>query len=318
MNPYLFIVGCPRSGTTLLRRLVDTHPLVAVIDEMRWIVSFFERREGLTPEGLVTPELVDRVLAYDRFATLEISREQLASLIDTADPVPYPNFVTGIFDLYGQAQRKSLVGDKTPRYARRIGTLHALWPHARFVHIIRDGRDVCMSILNWKKAERALGRFSTWTEDPITTAALWWEWHVRLGREDGQLLAPKLYHEVRYEELVSEPAKECETLCSFLDLPYDDAMLKFHEGRENVDPNVDAKKGWWPLTPGLRKWRTQMPAEELERFEAAAGDLIKELGYPRAVPDPAEETLARAARIRESFTREASTSRKRIPKGWQA
>ena len=62
MNPYLFIVGCPRSGTTLLRRLVDTHPLVAVIDEMRWIASFFERREGLTPEGLVTPELVDRLL----------------------------------------------------------------------------------------------------------------------------------------------------------------------------------------------------------------------------------------------------------------
>jgi len=232
MNPYLFIVGCPRSGTTLLRRLVDTHPLVAVIDEVRWIASFFERREGLTPEGLVTPELVDRLLAYDRFANLEISPEQLGRLIDTGDPVPYPNFVTGIFDLYGQSQGKSLVGDKTPRYARRIGTLHALWPDARFVHIVRDGRDVCLSILTWKKAERALGRFSTWGEDQVMTAALWWEWHVRLCREDGQSLAPKLYHEVRYEELVSRPAKECETLCEFLGIPYDEAMLKFHGARE--------------------------------------------------------------------------------------
>jgi hypothetical protein len=318
MNPYLFIVGCPRSGTTLLRRLVDTHPLVAVIDEMRWIASFFERREGLTPEGLVTPELVDRLLAYDRFATLEISREQLGRLIDTGDPVPYPNFVTGIFDLYGQAKGKSLVGDKTPRYARRIATLHALWPHARFAHIIRDGRDVCMSILNWKKAERALGRFSTWAEDPITTAAVWWEWHVRLGREDGGSLAPKLYHEVRYEALVSEPAKECEKLCSFLDLPYDDAMLKFHEGRAKMKPGRDAKRAWLPITSGLRVWRTQMPAEDLERFEAAAGDLLEELGYPRACPSPPEEKLARALRIRESFTREASASGKRLPKGWQA
>jgi hypothetical protein len=318
MNPYLFIVGCPRSGTTLLRRLVDTHPLVAVIDEMRWIASFFERREGLTPGGLVTPELVDRLLEYDRFATLEISREQLGRLIDTGDPVPYPSFVTGIFDLYGQAQGKSLVGDKTPRYARRIGTLHALWPEARFIHLIRDGRDVCMSILNWKKAERALGRFSTWKEDPITTAAVWWEWHVRLGREDGGSLAPKLYHEVRYEALVSEPAKECEKLCSFLDLPYDDAMLRFHEGREKADPNLDAKKAWRPLTPGLRKWSEQMPAEDLERFEAAGGDLLEELGYPRACPPPPEEKLARALRIRESFTREASASGKRLPKGWQA
>jgi hypothetical protein len=318
MNPYLIIVGCPRSGTTLLRRLLDTHPLVAVIDEMRWIASFFERQEGLTPEGLVTPELVDRVLAYDRFATLEISREQLARLIDTADPVHYPNFVTGIFDLYGQAQGKSLVGDKTPRYVRRIGTLHALWPEARFVHIIRDGRDVCMSILNWRKADHALGRFSTWTEDPITTAGVWWEWHVRLGREDGGSLAPQLYHEVRYESLVSVPEEACATLCDFLDIPYDGAMLKFHEGRTKMKPGRDAKRAWLPITSGLRDWSEQMPAEDLERFEAAAGDLLEELGYPRAVPNPPEEKLARAARIRESFTREASASGKRLPKGWQA
>jgi hypothetical protein len=317
MNPYLFIVGCPRSGTTLLRRLVDTHPLVAVIDEVRWIASFFEGREGLTPEGLVTPALIDRLLAYDRFATLKISREQLGRLIATGDPVSYPNFVTGIFDLYGQAQGKSLVGDKTPRYARRIGTLHALWPHARFVHLIRDGRDACMSILNWRKAERALGRFSTWKEDPTTTAAVWWEWHVRLGREDGGSLAPELYHEVRYEELVSRPAKTCETLCSFLDLPYDDAMIRFHEGRTKMKPGRDAKRAWLPITSGLRDWRTQMPAEDLERFEAAAGDLLEELGYPRARPRPPEEKLARAARIRESFTREASASGKRLPKGWE-
>jgi hypothetical protein len=318
MNPYLFIVGCPRSGTTLLRRLVDTHPLVAVIDEMRWIASFFERREGLTPEGLVTPELVDRLLTYDRFATLEISREQLGRLIDTGDPVPYPNFVTGIFDLYGQAQGKSLVGDKTPRYARRIGTLHALWPDARFVHLIRDGRDVCMSIMNWKKADHALGRYSTWTEDPITTAALWWEWHVRLGREDGGSLAPKLYHEVRYETLVSVPEETCAALCDFLGIPYDDAMLKFHEGRTKMKPGRDAKRAWLPITSNLRDWRTQMPAEDLERFEAAAGDLLEELGYPRACPHPPEEKLARTVRIRESFTREASASGKRLPKGWQA
>jgi sulfotransferase family protein len=313
MNPYLFIVGCPRSGTTLLRRLVDTHPLVAVIDEMRWIASFFERREGLTPEGLVTPELVDRLLAYDRFATLEISREQLGRLIDTGDPVPYPNFVTGIFDLYGQAQGKSLVGDKTPRYARRIGTLHALWPHARFVHLVRDGRDVCMSILNWKKADRALGRFSTWGEDQVTTAALWWEWHVRLGREDGGSLAPKLYHEVRYETLVSEPEETCAALCDFLGLPYDDAMLKFHEGRTKMKPGLDAKKAWLPITSGLRDWRTQMPAEDLERFEAAAGDLLEELGYPRVVPDPPQEKLENATRIRHAFTQEVRTQGKRLP-----
>ena len=160
-------------------------------------------------------------------------------------------------------------------------------------------------------------KFSTWTEDPITTAAVWWEWHVRLGREDGGSLAPKLYHEVRYEELVSEPAKECEKLCSFLNLPYDDAMLSFHEGRTKMKPGLDAKRAWLPITSGLRDWRTQMPAEDLERFEAAAGDLLEELGYPRAVPDPPQEKLEEATRIRHVFSQEVrAKGRKRLPEHW--
>jgi hypothetical protein len=318
VNPYVFIVGCPRSGTTLLRRLVDTHSHIAIIHQSRFIPNFFERRRGLTPEGLVTTKLVDRLLEARGVKNLETSREMLESLVEAGEPVSYSTFVTGIFDLYGKGQGKRLVGDKTPAYVRRIPTLHALWPEAKFVHLIRDGRDVCMSATNWRKADHALGRFSTWEVDQVSTAAVWWEWHVRLGREDGGSLAPNLYHEVRYEELVSEPAKECENLCDFLDLPYDDAMLKFHEGRQKADPSLDAKKAWRPLTPGLRKWSEQMPTEDLERFEAAAGDLLEELGYPRACPPPPEEKLARAARIRESFTREASASGKRLPKGWQA
>jgi hypothetical protein len=173
-----------------------------------------------------------------------------------------------------------------------------------------------MSILNWRKAERALGRFSTWAEDPTTTAALWWEWHVRLGREDGGSLAPELYHEVRYEELVSRPAKTCETLCDFLGLPYDEGVFKFHE--RLPDPRFHHKqKKWRPIVTGLRDWRTQMPAEDLERSEAAAGELLEELGYPRAVPDPPGEMMENTSRIRKSFRQDVLAHRWRLPKGWE-
>ncbi len=311
----MFIVGSARSGTTLLERIVDSHPHIAIIHQSRFIPYFFERRRGLTPEGLVTTKLVDRLLEARGVKNLETSRELLESLVEAGEPVSYSTFVTGVFDLYGKGKGKRLVGDKTPRYVRHIPTLHALWPQAKFVHLIRDGRDVSLSATNWSRAYKLARRYSTWTEDPITTAAVWWEWHVRLGREDGGSLAPKLYHEVRYEELVSEPAKTCERLCSFLDLPYDDAMLKFHEGLP--DPRFYTKQKWRPIVTGLRDWRSEMPAEDLERFEAAAGDLLEELGYERAFPHPPEETLAWAARIRESFTREASASGKRLPKGWE-
>jgi hypothetical protein len=313
---YLLIVGCARSGTTLLQRMVDAHRQIAITRETHWIAKRFEKRQGVTPDGLVTPELLSWLFSDEKFTRMGIGQDELEGLVAAEEPVSYSTFVTGVFDLYGKGQGKRLVGDKTPGYVRRIPTLHALWPEARFVHLIRDGRDVCMSIQNWRTAERALGRFSTWGEDKVTAAALWWEWHVRLGKEDGGSLAPNLYHEVRYEALVSVPEETCAALCDFLGLPYDDAMLKFHEGRENADPNLDAKKAWRPITPALRDWRTQMPAEDLERFEAAAGNLLEELGYPRAVPDPPQEKLVNAIRIRDAFTQEIRAKGKRLPRHW--
>ena len=314
MNPYVFIVGCPRSGTTLLRRIIDAHRQIAITRETHWIAKRFERRQGVTPDGLVTPELLSWLLSDEKFTRMGIGQDELEGLVAGEEPVSYSTFVTGVFDLYGKGQGKRLVGDKTPAYVRRIPTLHALWPEARFVHIIRDGRDVCMSAINWRKADHALGRFSTWGVDPITTAAVWWEWHVRLGREDGGSLAPKLYHEVRYEALVSEPANECETLCDFLNLPYDEGMLRFHE--RLPDPRFYVKKKWRPIVTGLRDWRAEMPAEDLERFEAVAGDLLQELGYERAFPFPSSRTLEHAARTRETFSRDVQEQGKRLPERW--
>jgi hypothetical protein len=317
VNPYLFIIGCPRSGTTLLRRLVDAHPLVAVIDETRWIVSFFERRAGLTSEGMVTPKLVLRLLDYDRFAKLGIGREDLEGLMASGEPISYAAFVSGIFDLYGRIHSKNLVGDKTPRYARKVPTLHALWPEARFVHLIRDGRDVCLSILNWKKSQRSIGRFESWREDPVTTTTLWWELHLRLAREDSVPLGPGLYREVRYESLVARPAEECERLCRFLGIPYNGAMLRFHEGRERSGTGLDAKKAWRPVTEGLRDWTSEMPAADVERFEAAVGGLLDDLGYERAFPSPSSEAIERASETRRRFVRELGERERRTRVDWR-
>ena len=195
-NPFVFIVGCPRSGTTLLRRIVDAHPQLAITPETQWIPAYYKKRLGLTPEGLVTPELIPRLLEHRKFFQLQLSREELERLITLPQPVPYASFVTGIFDLYGKIRGKSLVGDKTSGYVLKLRMLHDLWPTAKFVHLIRDGRDVCLSILNWTKANRAAGRYATWAEDPITTTALWWKRTVQLGCADGRLLEPDLYYEL--------------------------------------------------------------------------------------------------------------------------
>ena len=316
MNPYVFFVGCPRSGTTLLRRIGDAHPGLAIVREQHWLPRFWERRIGVTPQGLVTRDLLDALLADRRFALLELPLHRVEELIDDRPPIHYARFVSELFDLYGETQQKSRVGDKTPKYVRHLPTLHELWPDARVVHLIRDGREVALSLRNWRGNERAAGRFPTWSEDPVTTSALFWEWNVRLGREAAGLLGPERYYELRYDRLVGDPEGECKKLCDFLALPYDPAMLRFHVGRTKSDPGLSARKAWKPVTAGLRDWRTQMPAADARHFEAASGALLGELGYTHADGQPSDQELEVAARLRDDFADLLRSRRWPVPQAW--
>jgi hypothetical protein len=310
MNPYVFVVGCPRSGTTLLQRLLDAHPQLAVINETLWIT-----REA---DGPVTPDLVSHLFENRRFQRLGLPREQVELLLEGEGAQPYARFVSAVFDLYGKTQGKALVGDKSPGYVRHIPELHDLWPEARFIHLIRDGRDVWLSVAAWKKAERSVGEFATWGKDPLATGALWWERSVRLGREAGAALGSDLYREVRYEDLVADPDGECRALCSFLGLPYEPAMLRFHKGRTRHEPGLTSKRAWLPPRADLRNWRSEMPPEDVERFEATAGELLGELKYPRRFPSVSGASRERASMVRSAFTADARARRRVLPERWAA
>ena len=304
-NPYVFIGGCARSGTTLLRQILNTHPQIVITRESHWIPRVFASRKGITPEGFVTPKLIPHLLKHPKFAQLGLSEEELVELLENNALVSYADFTSRIFDLYGQRCGKTLVGDKTPGYVRLIDMLHTLWPRARFVQLIRDGREVCLSVADWRKApQKKPGVFSTWKDDPVSTTAFWWELNVRLGRDAGKRLGPELYYEIRYESLVTNPGEECAALCAFLQVPYDEVMLRFHEGRikhewrKKAGFSLSVEEPLRPITPGLRDWRSQMPGENVERFEAAAGSLLDELGYARGVPRPRSGALEHASEIR--------------------
>jgi Sulfotransferase family len=306
MNPYVFIVGCPRSGTTLLRRIVDAHPEIAITPETHWLPTMLEERIGVDGEGRVTPALIPALLEHPKFARLAIDEPDLTELIGSRRP-HYRDFVSALFDLYGARHGKRLVGDKTPRYVRAIATLHALWPGARIVHLVRDGRDVCLSAVSWtRKQDEFVALYRTWRDDPVTTAAYWWAWNVTLGRAAAAHLPDDLYLELRYEDLVHDPNETCRRLCAFLGLWYDERMLRFHEGRTRVKPGRSAKRAWLPLSAGLRDWKTHMAARDLERFEVAAGALLDELGYERGAPSLSGSAIANARRVGRVFAQDVA------------
>jgi hypothetical protein len=320
-NPFLFVLGCQRSGTTLLQHILDSHSDTAIMQEAGWFGTWYEHKIGITPAGFVTADLIPNVLRTCKNIDLGMSAAELLKLIGNGQQVRYQDFISAIFDRFGAARKKRLVGSKNPDYLRHLKSLHELWPQAKFVHIIRDGRDVCLCASDrWKDTgvhvfpfllyESPDRVFDHWKEDPVITTALWWEWNVGLGRDFGQSLGPQMYYELRYEDLVTRPRDECIALCEFLEIPFDDAMLRHEENfRPRKGPGgtiLHARVGL-PITSGLRDWRTEMPAEELGRFEAAAGTFLEELSYRRGVEQPRKDHLAEATRIRSLFDEVAAT-----------
>lgn len=307
-NPFVFVVGCPRSGTTLLQRMLDSHPELAVANDTHFIPRALGASAALDDTPL-SDGLVQAVVAYHRFPRLGIANDVAQRLARGVRG--YPEFVTRLYAEFARLHGKRLGGEKTPDYVRHLPLLHRLFPWAKIVHIIRDGRDVALSTLEWANGTKGPGRYELWHSEPLAVCALWWRWQVRAGREQAGILGPHVYREVRYEELVARPEEVLRTLADFLGLDYAHEMLDFHVGRQRDEPGLSAKKAWLPPTSGLRDWRTSLSSDELQLFDALAGDLLAELDLERGAGEPPPAIVARAADCRRRW--DAEQARRHSP-----
>ena len=219
-NPYLFVVGCPRSGTTLLQRMLDGHPQLAVANDTHFIPKAIGQVDpGVDPP--MTPALLQAVREYKRFPRLGLPEAAVDSAAENART--YSQFVSALYAAFAQMHDKPLGGEKTPDYVRELPRLHALFPWAKIIHLVRDGRDVALSALEW--AREGPGRFELWAAQPVAVCALWWRWQVSTGRQDGANLPRDCYREIQYEDLVSQPEESLRALADFLELPFSPRMV---------------------------------------------------------------------------------------------
>ena len=129
-----------------------------------------------------------------------------------------------VFQISCRRARKSRWGDKTPRYVTDISRLHRVFPGAKFVHIIRDARDVCLSL---RQAWRHTWHYS----------AEYWSQTVRAGVAQGQSIGMDFYLEVAYEDLVRQPEPMLRRICAFLGEDFEPKMLEFHrQAAVNIAP----------------------------------------------------------------------------------
>lgn len=273
-----FLTGCERSGTTMLRAMLDAHPQVAVPDESHFLPTLIGRRHAIEAGPAID---VGRMVAVLRtspgFRRWGLAPDEVTDALTTARPRDLAAAIRVLYRLYARRQGKSRYADKTTTYVFAIPAIAAVLPEARFVHLIRDGRNVALSLLQLP-----------WGPRTVEEAAVWWRVRVEAARASGALLEAQRYTELRFEDLAASPDAELARVTEFAQLPWADEMLRYHtrssaeilqrmpERRQQAHRNLRR-----PPTTSLRDWRRELPAASQLTFEALAGDLLAELGYER-------------------------------------
>jgi hypothetical protein len=284
--------------------MLNAHPELAIPPEAQFIERLAARRDRYAAtDGFAADRFVTDLLADRRFKEWGVSDADLCERLP-GNTANFAGIVTAAFESYAAAHGKSRWGDKTPDHVRYMPLLADLWPEGRFVHLIRDGRDVAGSLSRTPFGPKT-----------VLAQARYWAKRVRAGRRAGASLGHSRYLEVRYESLVGHLENELRRICAFADLAFDPAMLRHHERSVGAIPpsEIGHQAGaLQPLRAGIRDWRVDMPARDVAIFESAEGRLLDELDYPRSGGFvPTAWVRARAADVRESVD-----LRRRVRRAW--
>jgi len=271
--------------------MLDAHPALAIPPE----TGFLTQGKLLQGEGDALRERFFQTITtfpaeMPAWPDFHIPGAAFAARLREVEPFSVAEGFRAFYRMYAARFGKSRWGDKTPTYCRHLLDIQDLFPEARFIHLIRDGRDAAVSLRQrWFSPGHDIG-----------TQARFWRENVSAARR--QAPACRHYREVRYEDLVRSPEPVLASLCDFLELPYDEAMLAYHQraparlaehlARHRADGSVvvtheerlkQQVKTQEPPDPGrIGAWRGTLTAEELREFEAVAGDTLQQCGYPLA------------------------------------
>lgn len=273
-----FIIGSGRCGTTLLRAALETEPSVHIPPETHVLGPLIRRYRWYS--RLPWTELNKLILGtfefHAHFAAFEITlRDLYLELLNVpAERLNLAHVLNRVYLEHAKSFKPSATrwGDKTPLNTFYLKEILSVFPDARFIHVLRDGRDVVRSYVE-------LNRYD------IQEAAARWTRSVRLSRQFGRR-HPDRFTEVRYEDLVHDPRGAIQSVCRFLGLQFSDRMLRHHEydlklgDVDLLSHHANVKN---PIsTTRVGRWREFFDDEEAEDVEKALGPALAAAGYEPA------------------------------------
>ena len=280
--PPFFVVGFPRSGTKMLRELLNNSPEVWISDVESNFIPRFTREMGRYGDLEI----------YDRFERLAAALEGTRAFwawqrrgvridrrrwYEACRRYDWPGVLEALFHcVYEHEMAGSPVpwdavlwGDKTPLYVIAMPLLAELFPQSRFIHIVRDPRDCALSSMR------------AWGNSPLRTGQEWADC-VRTARRDGPALGAERYVELRYEDLVSDVVGVLGRLFDFLGIDTPPDVGAFGRVPENVG---DARGERRVVADNYGKWRNRMDESLRRRLEGVCGEVMAAAGYEREFPD---------------------------------
>jgi hypothetical protein len=284
--PAPFILGSPRSGTTLLRLMLDAHPELAIPPESHFIPDLL----GVWAKADSPAEaFADGLIGFRQFDKFHVDPDELRRRLTDPPVAKVGEAIRTFYRLYAETHGKPRWGDKTPvmPYIRIMPTISRKLPEAHFIHVIRDGRDVASSL-----------RTVWFGPSGIEDSAEFWVKHVERARQRGTEVPH--YTEVFYEELATQPEPVLRRLCEELALEFDPVMLRYHERAverlsEDTGDYVSRSGRTIPAeeryshhgrlqkpanASQVGRWRTEMTPDEQRRFFEIAGGTLQDFGYP--------------------------------------
>ncbi|MBM7623039.1 sulfotransferase [Sporohalobacter salinus] len=275
-NPF-FIIGCGRSGTTLLRSILNAHSDISIPPEfvaLAELIKTYKNFNYISWNDLLnmiisvfksTPHFsiwkVELSEIYEQLLDLEQKERTLAKIIDTI----YNNFLQHNFS------QAKIWGDKTPLNTLNIELIDEVFPDAKYIHLIRNGKDVVSSYLN-----------STKYVNSVERACARWNKHVSKGLEFKESQNKDEYLEVYYEDLVTNPSQEVEKICNLIGVEFNSTMLNYHDQLSKLDDTkAEQHKNLHKdiNTDSIGKWEKGLNSFQKEKVDKLLTKNLRRLNY---------------------------------------
>jgi hypothetical protein len=282
----LFIIGNPRSGTSLLRLMLTCHDDICIAPECHFFLWLEEKYSLWDENGDLKQYLID-LAASKKFETWEIDMAALEKYILQKRPRNYSELTECVYVFYAIKMGKENIkfwGDKNKLWKEKLPKVLHYFPNTRYIHLVRDGRDVACSFLELNN-KKFTSKYAPKLPGKIEDIAIRWGNNIIRINKFFETLNPGNFIEIKYEELVLNFKETVTRALAFLNLQFDPKIENYYIINSELKLEPDEIMAWKtklntkPDALNINKYRTILTAEQIKTFNEICAPELKRYGY---------------------------------------